>query len=71
MAFQIKDAERAGYEESEIVDAFIHAMVPNLTLWNVSETATNLTLKQLTKYLEAHFREPNVTDLCHILTSKI
>lgn len=32
MAFQIKDAERAGYEESEIVDAFIHAMVPNLTL---------------------------------------
>ena len=32
MAFQIKDAERAGYEESEIVDAFIHVMVPNLTL---------------------------------------
>ena len=68
---QIKDAELPGYEETEIVGAVIHAMVPSLTLQNVLEAAADLTLGQSTKYLEAHFGEQNVTDLYNSLTSMI
>ena len=44
---QIKNAQQAGYEESEIVSAVIGAMIPSLTIRNVLETVSNLSLVQL------------------------
>ena len=59
---QIDEAQEAGYEESEIVSSVIRAMIPSLTLRNVLERTSNLSLNQLLLYLEAHFDEQNATD---------
>ena len=66
---QTDEAQEAGYEESEIVSSVIRTMVPTLTLRNILESTPNLSLNQLLQYLEAHFDEPNATDLCSKLTS--
>ena len=71
MRRHIKDAKRAGYEESEIVGAAMHLIVPGLTLRKVLETETNLTQRQLTLHLGAQFGEQNVTYLCNNLLGEI
>ena len=48
---QIKNLKQAGYEEIEIVSVVIDAMIPSLTLRNVLETISNLSLAQLQKYI--------------------
>ena len=68
---QIKNAQQAGYEESEIVSVVIGAMIPSLTLRNILETISNLSLAQLQKYLQSHYGEQNATDLANNLTSMV
>ena len=68
---QIKNAQQAGYEESEIVSVVIGAMIPSLTLRNVFETISNLSLAQLQKYIQSHYGEQNATNLAKNLTSMV
>ena len=68
---QINEAQEAGYDESEIVNSVIRAMSPSLTLRNVLETTSNLSLQRLLQFLESHFEEKSATDLCGKLTSMI
>ena len=68
---QIKNAQPAGYEESEIVSAVIGAIIPSLTFRNVLETISNLPLVRLQKYLQSHYGEQNATDLANNLTSVV
>ena len=46
-------------------------MVPSLTLREVLETTTDLSLAQLLKFLEAHFNERSAEDLCTAMTSLV
>ena len=64
---KINEAKAAGYDQDEIVNEVIRAMVPSLTLRNVLETTTDLNLDRLLSFLEAHFEE--ITDLWSKLTS--
>ena len=66
---QITEGKAAGYDEDDIVNGVIRAMIPSLTLRNVLETTSNLTLERLLHFLEAHFDEKNTTDLWSKLTS--
>ena len=66
---QINEAKAAGYDQDEIVNGVIRAMVPSLTFRNVLETTTGLNLDRLLGFLEAHFEEKNTTDLWSKLTS--
>ena len=66
---QINEAKAAGYDQDEIVNGVIRAMVPSLTLRNVLETTTDLNLDRLLSFLEAHFEEKNTTDLWSKLIS--
>ena len=68
---QIKNAQQAGYEESEIVSVVIGAMIPSLTLRNILETISNLSLAQLQKYLQSHYGEQNPSNLANNLTSMV
>ena len=68
---QIDEAQEAGYDESEIVNSVIRAMSPSLTLRNVLETTSNLSLQRLLQFLESHFEEMSATDLWGTLTSMI
>ena len=68
---QIKNAQQARYKESEVVKAVIGAMIPSLTLRNVLETISNLSLAQLQRYLQSHYGEQNATDLANNLTSMV
>ena len=51
---QINEAQEASYDESEIVNSVIRAMSPSLTLRNVLETTSNLSLQHLLQFLESH-----------------
>ena len=66
---QINEAKAAGYDQDEIVNGVMRAMVPSLTLRNVLETTTNLNLDRLLSLLEDHFEEKSTTDLWNKLTS--
>ena len=68
---QIDEVQEARYEKSETVSSVISAMIPSLTLRNVLENTSNLSLNQLLQYFEAHFDEWNATDLCNKLTSMV
>ena len=46
-------------------------MVPSLTLREVLETTTDLSLAQLLQFLEAHFNERSAEDLCNAMTSLV
>ena len=67
----INEAQEASYDESEIVNRVIRAMSPSLTLINVLETTSNLSLQCLLQFLDSHFEEKSATDLCGKLTSMI
>ena len=60
---QIKEAQEAGYDESEIVNSVIRAMSPSLTWRNGLETTSNLSLQHLLQFLESQFEEKSATDL--------
>ena len=44
---QNKNAQESGYDDKEIIGSVIASMVPSLTLRNVLETTSTLTLHQL------------------------
>ena len=46
-------------------------MIPSLTLRNVLETNSNLSLAQLQNYLQSRYGEHSVTDLANNLTSMV
>ena len=46
-------------------------MSPSLTLRNVLETTSNLSLQRLLQFLESHLEEKSATDLSGKLTSMI
>ena len=46
-------------------------MSPSLTLRNMLETTSNLSLQRLLQFLESHFEETSATDLWGTLTSMI
>ena len=66
---QINEAKSAGYDQDEIVNEVIRAMVPSRTLRNVLETTIDLNLDRLLSFLEAHFEEKSTTDVWSKLTS--
>ena len=65
---QINEAKAAGYDQNEIVNGVIRAMVPSVTLRSVLETTTDLNLDRLLNFLEAHFEEKSTTELWSKLT---
>ena len=65
---QINEAKAAGYDQNEIVNGVIRAMVPSVTLRSVLETTTDLNLDRLLGFLEAHFEEKSTTELWSKLT---
>ena len=66
---QINEAKSAGYDQDEIVNEVIRAMVSSLTLRNVLETTIDLNLDRLLSFLEAHFEEKSTIDVWSKLTS--
>ena len=68
---QIHEAQEAGYDESEIVNSAIRVMSTSLTLRNVLESTSNLSLQRLLQFLKSHFEETSVTDMCGKFTSMI
>ena len=46
-------------------------MSTSLTLRNVLESTSNLSLQRLLQFLKSHFEETNVTDMCGKFTSMI
>ena len=66
---QINEAKSAGYDQDEIVNEVIRAVVPSLTLRNVLETTIDLNLDRLLSFLEAHFEEKSTIDVWSKLTS--
>lgn len=68
---QIAEAKASGYEDREIVNSVIRAMVPSLTLRNVLETIPDLSLPRLETFLQSHFDEKNATELYSQLTSLV
>ena len=68
---QIKQARLTGYTDQEVISAVISSMVPGLTLRTVLETTPNLTLDQLTQFLEAHYEQKNAHDLFNRMTNML
>ena len=57
------EAKAAWYNQDEIVNGVIRAMVPGFTLRNVLETTTDLSLDKFLNFLEIHFEEKSTTYL--------
>ena len=57
------EAKAAWYNQDEIVNGLIRAMVPGFTLRNVLETTTDLSLDKFLNFLEIHFEEKSTTYL--------
>ena len=71
MSLMHQISEAAGYDQDEIVNGVIRAMVPSLTLRNNLETTTDLNLDRLLSFLEVHFEEKSTTDLWSKFTSMV
>ena len=66
---QINEVKAAGYDQDEIVNGVIRAMVPSLTVRKVLETTADLNLDRLLSFLGTHIEETTTTDLWSKLTS--
>lgn len=58
-----------GYNDSEVIDAVVKAISPGLSLREMLEIKSNLTLPQLKTILKGHFKEDSSTDLYHKLVN--
>lgn len=67
----IQRACNRGYEEGEIVEAVIQAIIPGVSLRSYLESRTDLTLPALKQILRAHFVEKDATELYHSLTCAV
>lgn len=58
-----------GHTETEIVDAVVRAISPGLSLRDMLEIKSHLTVLQLKTILKGHFKEDSPTDLYHKLVN--
>lgn len=65
---QIQRALRKGYDEGEVVEAVIQAIVPGTRLKCYLESRIDLTLEALRQILRTHYIEKDATELYHSLT---
>ena len=63
MARQIESGIKAGYKESEIVEAVIRAVSPSLKLRLYLEMIQDLSLSRLRQIMKAHFKQTSATEL--------
>lgn len=66
---QLKEGERKGYTDGELVSACIRAIGPGIPLRSYLETLPSLPLKRLRKFLRSHYKEKSATELYRQLTS--
>ncbi|KAK0144802.1 hypothetical protein N1851_016626 [Merluccius polli] len=66
---QIDTGTRKGHSDAEMVEAVVKAATPGLSLQDMLESKSNLTLAQLKIILKAHFKENNTTDMFHRLVN--
>ena len=60
---QMESGIKAGYKESEIVEAVIRAVSPNLNLRSYLEMIQDLSLSRLTQIMKSHFKQKSATEL--------
>lgn len=65
----IEAGKRKGHSEVEIVEAVLKAATPGLSLRDMLEARSNLTLVHLKKILKAHLKENSTTDMFHRLVN--
>ena len=63
LARQIESRIKAGYKESEIVEAVIRAVSPSLKLRSYLEMILDLSLSRLRQIMKAHFKQKSATEL--------
>ncbi|KAM9735208.1 uncharacterized protein ACNS7B_014526 [Menidia menidia] len=66
---QIDTGKRKGHSDAEIVEAVVKAATPGLSLRDMLESKSNLTLEHLKTSLKAHFKENSTTDMFHRLVN--
>lgn len=62
---------KRGYDEGEIVQAVIQAIIPGVSLRSYLECRTNLALPVLKQILKAHFIEKDAIELYYSLTHAV
>ena len=60
---QIESGIKAGYKESEIVEAVIRAVSPSLNLRSYLEMIQDLSLSRLRQIMKSHFKQKSATEL--------
>lgn len=68
---QITKAIKKGYDEYEIVDAVIQAIIPGTKLRSYLENRDDLSLQTLKQILRTHFVQKDATELYHSLTRAV
>lgn len=68
---QIQRALKKGYDEGEVVEAVIQAIVPGTKLKSYLESRVDLTLQALRQILRTHYIEKDATELYHSLTHAV
>ena len=63
LARQIESGIKAGYKETEIVEAVIRAVSPSLKLRSYLEMIQDLSLSRLRQIMKAHFKQKSATEL--------
>lgn len=64
---QIEMGRKRNHTETEIIEAVVRAISPGLSLRDMLELKTDLTLPQLRTILKGHYKEDSSTDLYHRL----
>ena len=60
---QIESGIKAGYKESEVVEAVIRAVSPSLNLRSYLEMIQDLSLSRLRQIMKSHFKQKSATEL--------
>ncbi|XP_030590038.1 uncharacterized protein LOC115783375 [Archocentrus centrarchus] len=68
---QIERGQKKGYDEGEIVEAVIQAIVPDVKLKSYLESRSELSLNSLRQVLRTHFIDKDATELYHSLTRAV
>lgn len=68
---QIQRALKKGYDEGEVVEAVIQAIVTGTKLKSYLESRDDLTLQALRQILRTHYIEKDATELYHSLTRAV
>ena len=68
---QPKQTRLTGYTDQEVINAVISSMVPGLTLVQCWRLRPNITLDRLTQFIEAHYEQKYVHDLCNTMTKML